>query len=171
MDCDKYKYNLHSFADGSLNDIENKAIIKHIKVCERCKKEVGEIREIRRLLKCCSESVVFPPIDLKSSIMSSINLRKYKKVCMVTLGELKNWGMSFVAAGLILLLLNLTPTDNSTRMQIETNVRRINITENMTRPLSFINQSADSVAERILELDGISAKIERQIKEERRNEM
>lgn len=164
MDCNKYRENLHGFAAGNLSELENKAIIKHLKACEKCRKEVDEIREIRRLLKCSSESVVFPPIDLKSNIMSSINLKKYKNTYKATLGELTNWGMSLVAAGLILLFINITPTDNIAKAHKELDIDSVSITQKIYQPFSLISKGLDSVTEKIMKLDGISGRIERQIK-------
>lgn len=154
MNCDKYRVNLYGFAAGSLNDLENKAILKHLKSCEKCRKEVDEIRDIRRLLKSGSESVVSPQTDLKSNIMNSINLKKYKNAYKATLGELTNWGMSLVAAGLILLFINLSPTEKI-----------------IFQPINSINKSVGGFTEKIMELDGISGRIERLIREEIKNEL
>lgn len=162
MNCDKYREVLHEFAAGSLNELDSKAIEKHLKICESCRREVYEIREIRRLLKSSSECIAFPPIDLKSNIMSSVNLGKYNSIYKATLGELTNWGMSLVAAGFILLFMNLAPMSN---------VTAANISEKVMNPMAAINKSVDGFSEKIMELDGISGRIERLIKEESKNEL
>ncbi|MGE5632006.1 MAG: anti-sigma factor family protein [Caulobacteraceae bacterium] len=164
MDCDKYKEDLHGYVSGSLNELEHRAVIKHLKSCEKCREEVLEIRELRKLLKCSSESIITPPMDLKASIMSSINLRKYKKVYKSTLGELTNWGMSLVAAGFIMLFINLAPIDNITKVGNELNTTTTNISERLHQPLSSFGKSFDNVTEKFMELDGITGRLEREKK-------
>ena len=103
-----------------------------------------------------------PPMDLKSGIMASINLKKYKKVYKNTLGELANWGMSLVAAGLILLFINVTPSDNIARVQNEWDYTKANISQKIQQPFSSINEGFGKFTERITQLDGITGRIERE---------
>ena len=162
MCCSEYRNSLHEYASGGLSELECHAIARHLKTCDKCRREVEEIKEIKAFLKSGLQENVMPPMDLKSSIMASINLKKYKKVYKNTLGELANWGMSLVAAGLILLFINVAPADNIVNMQNEWDTTKGNITEKINHPFSSLNQGLDKFTKRITELDGITGRIERE---------
>ena len=164
MCCNEYRNSLHEYASGKLSELESRAISKHIKSCDKCRSELEEIKEMKAFLKLGAQENVMPPIDLKAGIMASINLNKYKKVYKNTLGELANWGMSLVAAGLILLFINVTPADDLVRVQNEWDNRAENISEKIYQPFSAINERLDKFTERITQLDGITGRIEREKK-------
>jgi len=157
MDCGKCMENLHSYISGSLNELESKVISKHLKTCDKCRKRANEIMELKRLAKISSEGVVIPPPELKESIMAAIDFGKYKNVYKATFGEFTSWGKSLVAAGFIMLMINIAPADIS---------KVSNVTDKIIKPLSTINQSVGSFSNKVLELDGISGRIERLIREE-----
>ena len=162
MCCNEYRNNLHEYANGKLSELESHAIARHLRSCDKCRKEVEEIKEIKAFLKYGIQESIMPPMDLKSGIMASINLKKYKKVYKNTLGELANWGMSLVAAGLILLFINVTPSDNIARVQNEWDYTKANISQKIQQPFSSINEGFGKFTERITQLDGITGRIERE---------
>lgn len=164
MCCNEYRYNLHEYSTGTLSELESRAIARHLKSCENCRRELQEIRDIRSILKPGIQDMVLPPADLKSSIMKSINLKKYKISHRGTIGELANWGMSLVAAGLILFLLNVAPAGNMAQAQNDWDTRKENIREKLYQPFSSINEGLDKFTERITQLDGITGRMEREKK-------
>ena len=80
MCCNEYRNNLHEYANGKLSELESHAIARHLRSCDKCRKEVEEIKEMKTFLKSGIQESMMPPMDLKSGIMASINLKKYKKV-------------------------------------------------------------------------------------------
>lgn len=164
MCCNEYRYNLHEYSTGKLSELESHAIAKHLKSCDKCRRELEEIKEIKGFLKLNPQGNLLPPIDLKSGIMAAIDLRKYKKVYKNTLGELANWGMSLVAAGLILLLINIAPAGNIVQVQNDWDITREGIREKIYQPLSSINEGLDKFTNRITQLDGITGRMEREKK-------
>jgi len=164
MCCNEYRYNLHEYSTGTLNELESHAIARHLKSCEKCRRELQEIRDIKNILKPGTEDMVLPPADLKSSIMKSVNLKKYIASHRNTIGELANWGMSLVAAGLILLLLNASPAGNMVQVRNDWDTRRENIGEKLHQPFSSIYEGLDKFTERITQLDGITGRMEREKK-------
>lgn len=164
MRCNEYRNMLHEYANGRLSELESHKVTRHLKSCDRCRRELAEIKKLKEFLKLSFQDGMILPMDLKSDIMASINLKKYKKLYKNTLGELANWGMSLVAAGLILLLINMTPTENIVHVQNEWDNTRENITEKLYQPLSSINRGLDKFTERITQLDGITGRIEREKK-------
>lgn len=161
MCCNEYRNSLHEYASNSLSELEYHAVSKHLKTCEKCRRELEEIKAMKAILSSGFEENLMPPVDLKASIMASINLRKYKKAYKNTLGELANWGMSLVAAGVILLFINVAPVQNMALVQSELDSTRQSIARIISRPFSSISEGLDKITERITELDGISGRIER----------
>lgn len=162
MRCNEHRYNLHEYAIGKLSELESHAIARHLKTCDKCRRELKEIKELKVFLMSGFQESMIPPMDLKSNIMASINLKKYKKVNKNNWGELANWGMSLVAAGLILLLINVTPMENILRTQNEWDNTKGNITQKICQPFSSINERLDKLTERVTQLDGITGRIERE---------
>jgi anti-sigma factor RsiW len=162
MCCSEYRNSLHEYASGRLSELECHAIARHLKTCDKCRSEVEEIKGMKVFLKSGFQENLMPPMDLKSGIMASIDLKKYKKVYKNTLGELANWGMSLVAAGLILLFINVAPVDNIAQVQNGWDNTKENITEKINHPFSSLNQGFDKFTKRITELDGITGRIERE---------
>jgi len=161
MNCYEYRNKLHEYVSGNLSELESHALARHIKACDKCRREVEEIKDIKAFLKFNIQENMTPSADLKSEIMASINLKKYKNVYKNSLGELSNWGMSFVAAGLILLFMNLTPPGNIAYVQNGWGNTRENITEKVQQPLSSINEGLDKFTNAITGLDGVTGRIER----------
>ncbi len=164
MCCNEYRYNLHEYSTGKLSELESHATIKHLKSCEKCRRELEEIRALKSFLKAGIQDMPLPPMDLKSGIMKSINLRRYDAPRRNTLGELANWGMSLVAAGLILLLVNIAPAGDLSQAQNDWDTRRENIREKIYQPISSINEGLDEFTSRITQLDGITGRMEREKK-------
>jgi hypothetical protein len=164
MCCNEYKNSLHEYASGKLSELEGHAVAKHLKTCDKCRRELEEIKQMKAFLKFSLQESMAPDSGLKSSIMASINLKKYKKASKNSWGELANWGMSLVAAGLILLFVNVAPADNMVQVQNDWNSTKESISESMHLPFSRINEGFGTFTAKITELDGITGRIERQKK-------
>ena len=164
MRCNEIRYNLHEYASGKLNELESHATAKHLKSCEKCRRELEDIRAMKELLKLSFQDNVTPPLNLKADIMGSINLKKYKKAYKNALEELKTWGMSLVAAGLILFFFSMGPSDNILQARNDWDGARDGITEKIYHPFSSINERLDKFTERITQLDGITGRLEREKK-------
>lgn len=162
MCCSKYRYYLHEYSTGTLNELESHATTRHLKECEDCRRELREIRDIKSILKPDSNNMVLPPVELKSAIMKSINLKKYKTSHHDTIRELTNWGMSLVAAGLIMILVNVAPVGNMAQAQNDWDARSESIKSKLHQPISSINRSLDKFTSSITQLDGITGRMERE---------
>jgi hypothetical protein len=171
MCCNEYRYDLHEYSTGKLSELESHAVARHLKSCDKCRRELEEIKEMKEFLKLGPQGTVLHPIDLKSQIMASIDLEKYKRVYKNTLGELANWGMSLVAAGLILLLINIAPAGDITQAQNDWDITRESVKEKIYQPFGSINEGLDKFTDRITQLDGITGRIEREKKGGSLNEL
>lgn len=162
MCCNENRGMLHEYATGELSELESRAVARHLKACDRCRSELAEIKSLKVLLRSGFQEGIILPLDLKSSIMSSVDLKRYKKFYKNTLGEMTNLGMSLVAAGLILLILNTTPKDNLVHVQNELYNTGENITQRISQPFSSINERIDKLTNSIAQLDGIMGRIEKE---------
>lgn len=162
MHCNEYRNSYHQYVSGKLNELESHAVAKHLRSCDRCRREVEEIKELKAFLSYCYQNIISPPTGLKSDIMASINLKKYKKAYRNNLGEMASWGMSLVAAGLILLFINITPADNIARVQNEWDNRSVSIIQRINQPFSSINGGLEKLTKGIVQLDGITGRLEKE---------
>ncbi len=161
MHCNKYKNIYHEYVSGKLNELESHAVAKHLKSCDKCRREVEEIRELRTILRDGFHEGIAAPAGLKSDIMALIDLKKYKNIHKNNLGEMASWGMSLVAAGLILLFINMTPQDRIARVQYKWGARSGHIVQKIYRPFDSINGGLEKLTDGIVQLDGITGRLEK----------
>ncbi|HZK55458.1 MAG TPA: zf-HC2 domain-containing protein [Desulfosporosinus sp.] len=106
MTCYRSRDNWHSYVKNSLSEAELETITTHLTQCPECRDLVSIIHETADFL--AKTRIIFsPPASMKLNVMSAIDSNRYKKVSSHVF-ELKNWGFSMVAGGLLLLALNLT---------------------------------------------------------------
>lgn len=102
MECKEVIRKLDAYLENRLNDIEAHKVEKHLERCVGCKKEYEELKEIFDILS--SHPAVLPPEDFTSKVMSQIKPRL--KQDRINPMIMKKWGISFVAAGLLIFVLN-----------------------------------------------------------------
>lgn len=107
MTCYRSRDNWHSYVKRSLTESALEGLSAHLTHCPECREHVADIEETASLLAKNRVSLT-PPASIKFNVMLSIDKSKYKKVSSSHLFELKNWGFSMVAGGLILLALNFS---------------------------------------------------------------
>ncbi|HHT50287.1 MAG TPA: hypothetical protein GXZ78_02285 [Eubacteriaceae bacterium] len=108
MDCSFIKLYLELLDRGQLNKELEEGIKSHIDYCKECSQELEEIREINNLFN----EIQLPslPMDFTSRVMGRIredSTSPEKNIWQ----EFSKWGVSFVAAGLIMFLLNFVSFD------------------------------------------------------------
>lgn len=107
MTCYRSRDNWHSYVKNSLNEAELEGMSTHLTHCSECRELVSVIQETAGILAKI-RITLSPPAAIKLNVMMAIDKNRYKNVNSSSLFELKNWGLSMVAAGLLLLALNLT---------------------------------------------------------------
>ena len=107
MTCYRSRDNWHSYVKRSLTESALDGLSTHLKNCPECREHVSAIQETAGFL-AKNRVTLSPPALIKLNVMSTIDKNRYKKVSSSHLFELKNWGFSMVAAGLILLALNFS---------------------------------------------------------------
>lgn len=142
MTCYRSRDNWHSFVKHSLNEADLEEMATHLRHCPECREIVSTIQETADLL-AKSRVCLYPPQELKLNVMLAIDKNRYKKVSSLHLFEIKNWGFSMVAGGLLLLALNLSSlTPNIESGQVtELNSR---IGQQIAHPFDKISQAANA---------------------------
>lgn len=102
MECRQIIENIDRYYEKRLNDIEVYKIEKHFEKCNRCKREYEEYKEVFDLL--AGHPIVLPPEDFTSRIMGEI-APKVRPIRFNSI-KMKEWGISFVAAGILIFILN-----------------------------------------------------------------
>lgn len=108
MTCYRSQNNWHSYVKNSLSEAELDEMTSHLAHCSECKNTVSLIQETASIL-VKSRADLIPPSSIKINVMMTIDKNRYKKSAYSSCHfELKNWGLSLVAAGFLLFTLNLT---------------------------------------------------------------
>jgi len=108
MTCYRSQSNWHSYVKKSLDEDELREMTVHLRQCSECRSIVSDIRETASTF-VNNRMILIPPIEIKLNVMTTINKDKYKPCTNSThLLEMKNWGLSLLATGILLFALNAT---------------------------------------------------------------
>jgi len=161
MTCRRSRDEWHSYVKSSLSELEMQEMTIHLTGCSECREIVLDIRETLGFL---AKNLVAPapPIDMKISIMAAITPNKYRRKYPRYPVELKTWGLSMVAAGLILFVVNLSPLaanfNSTSSFGFTSQIGWI-----LTQPFNSMGRAADAVLGKVENLYGIPTKIEQAI--------
>ncbi len=106
MECKEVLSKVDNYFENRLSDIEKHNIKKHLEKCNRCKKEYEDMGLAFSIL---DNHFISAPDNLADKIMMKISSFENSKKRNIKL--LKNLGSSFVAAGIMISLLNFSDYD------------------------------------------------------------
>lgn len=156
MDCSKCRESLHSYVSDALDTGGSTAVRRHLESCSKCSMEFTEILRLRELGRAAAGAIRLPQ-ELKDSIMASIDLERYKPAKKKNSNELVKWGMSLVAAGLVMLLLNSVPASYTHTFMPVRHGKIIQTVDSFSRGF-------DRMSEELIQLDGITERLGKQYK-------
>ncbi len=112
MKCSQVRVELDSYVSNQLNTSQANLIKTHLKNCSGCNRELEYIKSINFML----DNIPLPdaPSDFTSKVMDRIYNTEHSKGSIVNF-SLVRWGASFIAAGLLMLLLNSGYIDKYTQ--------------------------------------------------------
>lgn len=142
MECREALKNMDKFLEGRLTDIEEHSLKKHLEKCKKCSKEYEETKQLFNLL--LNHKIVLPPLDFTQKIMSRIH--HYNETKKSNYKNIRNWGISFVAAGILIILLNVASvryTINDFTSDVYTGVMQIN--HKILSPIIRIQDSINTI--------------------------
>jgi len=104
MDCKEVIENVDKYFERRLTDIEVHSIRKHIEKCKACKEEYEEMSSLFSFL--AENNTILPPHNFTEEVMSKVS--SYEKIGVWRQRALSRWGASFIAAGILITVLNFT---------------------------------------------------------------
>lgn len=162
MTCYRSRDNWHSYVRHSLSEAELEEMASHLMHCPECQ---GIVMVIEKTLdKLSQNKVIFsPPLDIKINVMKTIDKNRYKENAVIAnsfhLFELRNWGVSMIATGILLFALNLTTLnpsfDPSQMTELETR-----LSNQITLPFAKMSQVANDTLEKIESLTLSKSKVD-----------
>lgn len=151
MQCSRVRRNLYSYIKGDIKGLEEYMMKEHLDGCSSCKAEYEKIKSIQSILSGIGKRTGAPQ-DLSFGIMNAIDLERYKASGIYVLNNLKNWGISLIAAGLIIAAINIYPAADTSANQSISTSNMAKIQDSIIRPIKIFNQSIVDVADRISDI-------------------
>lgn len=151
MQCSRFRRNLYSYIKGDIKGLEEYMMKEHLEGCTSCKAEYEKIKSIQSILSGIGKRTEAPQ-ELSFGIMNAIDLERYKASGIYVLNNLKNWGISLIAAGLIIAAINISPAIDISPNQSITTSNMAKIQDSIIRPVKIFNQSIVDVADRISDI-------------------
>ncbi|MTI68974.1 MAG: zf-HC2 domain-containing protein [Firmicutes bacterium] len=146
MDCKEILNLIDYYHEDKLNEIQKMKVDKHLKECKSCKEEYREMENIFKALKTQSD-FISPPSDFTEKLMNKVNkeekLKKIKRIKRIKRITTQRWGLSFVAAGLLVMFLNFTTIGDMDILSKNIYNETYKINKTFIRPLSKISQIID----------------------------
>ena len=121
-------------------------IKEHLEECASCMTEYEKIKSIQSILSGIGKGMEAPQ-ELSFGIMKSIDLERYKASGIYVLNNLKNWGISLIATGLIIAAINISPAIDISPNQSITTSKIAKIQDSIIRPIKVLNQSIVDIAD------------------------
>ena len=109
LHCSRVRKNLYSYIKGDIKGLEEYMIKEHLERCTFCMAEYERVKSIQSILSNIGKRTEAPQ-DLSSGIINAIHLERYKASSIYVLNNLRNWGISLIAAGLIIAAIKLIKT-------------------------------------------------------------
>ena len=135
----------------------------HLASCDDCSKEMQEIRALKNIIKQTKLECINLD-ELKYNIMSAI---KNTPKAMASYDAKVVWrvGTSLIACGLMVMVLNFTSLGGEVKLHTDKmNIGFQSFGEKITQPIAFINQGLADMSDRIVNLDGITFRIQQKIR-------
>lgn len=151
MTCYRILDNWHSYVKSSLSEAELHEMTSHLTNCPECRDLVYIIQKTAGSL-AKSRLDFLPPAAIKINVMMAIDKNRYVKHLSSTklshIFQLRNWGFSMIAAGILLFALNLTSLtpDPEGRPMSELHIK---LSQQMAIPFHKMSQVANDTLGKI----------------------
>lgn len=158
MTCLRNRDKWHSYVSQNLSEVELQKMTAHLEHCDKCQGIVASITETSAFLSR-NRVILDPPKEIKINVMLAIDKYKYKKEPVshqFTLNR-RHLGVSMVAAGLILLAINLIPSARnfSSGQLAELNFQ---LGQQIALPFTHLSQALNASLEKIPKLNNTEAR-------------
>lgn len=106
MNCNEILNYMDKYCENRLDNFTKELINEHLEICEECKLQYIEMKELFNMLS--EHSLLSPPQEFTANVMNKVNkVNKTKSI------SIRRMGLSLVAAGILLAMINIsTPKAN-----------------------------------------------------------
>lgn len=171
MSCKTDRLMLHSYINNELSPIEKAEIERHLKDCHECRNEEAEIRKLKLIVS----SVKVDKVQLnsiKENIMAAIKVTAKASAVIYDFKVLGRLGNSLVACGILVFFLSFSTVGSN----LEVHSDKLNsgvqgIGQKISQPLSIINRGITDMSSKLVDLNGITFRLEQKIRGGKKDEM
>lgn len=171
MSCKTDKIMLHSYINNELNPLERAELEIHLKQCPECKNEEAEIRKLKLIISAVKLDKI--QLDnIKGNIMAAIKVTAKASAIVYDFKVLGRLGTSLVACGILVFFLSFSTFGNN--LEVHSNKLNLGMQEVMqkiSQPLSVVNKGLTDMSSKLVDLNGITYRLEQKIRGGKQNEM
>lgn len=171
MSCKTDIIMLHSYINNELNPIEKAEVERHLQDCIQCRNEEAEIRKLKYIIS----SVKLDKVQLnsiKENIMAAIKVTAKASAIVYDFKVLGRLGTSLVACGILVFFLSFSTIGSNLEVRGDKlNVGVQGIGQKISQPLSIINKGFTDMSSKLVDLNGITFRLEQKIRGGKKNEM
>lgn len=171
MNCNTERPMLHSYINNELNPTEKEEIRNHLLQCHECKNEEAEIRKLKLIISAVKLDKM--QLDnIKGSIMAAIKITAKVSAAVYDFKVLSRLGKSLIACGILVLFFSFSTFGNHLEVQSnKLNWDMQGIIQKVSQPLSVVNKGLTDMSSKIVDLNGITFRLEQKIRGGKKNEM
>ena len=171
MSCKTDQLLLHSYVNNELNSIEKAETERHLQECQECRNEAEEIRKLKVIISSIKPDKI-QLNNIKGNIMAAIKVTAKASAVVYDFKVLGRLGRSLVACGILVLFLSFTTVGSNLEMHSSRlNIEMQGIGQKLTQPLSMINRGITDMSSKLVDLNGITFRLEQKIRGGKKNEM
>ncbi|OGO78636.1 MAG: hypothetical protein A2Y23_10190 [Clostridiales bacterium GWB2_37_7] len=164
MSCKTYREMLHSYINNELNPLETKAVCEHLEVCADCSGEVSEIKKLKAVIAAVKNDKL-QISGLKESILSAIKVTQKVRAAAYDIKVVGRLATSLIACGLLVFFMNFTTLGSNLEVQSDKiNIDIRSMSQKITQPMATINKGLTDMSSKIVDLNGITFRIEQKIR-------
>jgi len=171
MNCKTERPMLHSYINNELNPIEKAELKRHLHQCHECKNEEAEIRKLKLIISAVKLDKM--QLDnIKGSIMTTIKITAKASAAAYDFKVLSRLGTSLIACGILVLFLSFSTFGNNLEVRSnKLNLGMQGIIQKVSQPLSVVNKGLTDMSSKLVDLNGITFRLEQKIRGGKKNEM
>jgi hypothetical protein len=162
---------LHSYINNELNSIEMAKVQSHLQNCDECKNEEAEIRKLKSIIS----SVKLDKIQLssiKGNIMAAIKVTAKASAAVYDLKVLGRLAASLIACSILVFFISFSTLGSDLEVHSnKLNLGMQGIVQKISLPFSVVNKGFTDMSSKLVDLNGITFRLEQKIRGGKQNEM
>jgi hypothetical protein len=171
MSCKTDGLMLHSYINNELSPIEKAEMERHLQQCPGCRNEAEEIKKLKFIISSIRPDKV-ELNNIKGNIMAAIKVTAKASAAIYDFKVLGRLGRSLIACGILVFFLSFsTVGSNFVGHSNRFNTEMQGIGQKITQPLSMINRGITDMSTKLVDLNGITFRLEQKVRGGKKNEM